>query len=146
MPTFLKPGTKGQRKKPVAQPGHAGSRRETPDPDKTATHTLERCPDCTGSVTKCNSKRTRIIEDIQPDSKPSVTGHEILRYWYAHCRKKVEPVVDSALPDSQIGHRAINLKEIDRQFQELLQYFAIPMRDRWGRRPAGLLAHSNSKV
>ena len=109
MPTFLKSGTKGWRKKPGAQPGHAGSRSETPDPDKTVTHTLERCPDCTGSVTKFNSKRTRIIEDIQPDSKPSVTGHVIFQYWCAHCRKKVEPVVDDALPDSQIGHRAISL-------------------------------------
>jgi len=48
MATFLKPRTKGRRKKPGAQPGHAGSRRETPKPDKTVTHSLERCPD--GSV------------------------------------------------------------------------------------------------
>ena len=109
MATFLKPKSKGRRKKPGAQPGHAGSRRETPKPDKTVTHSLERCPECSGSVSRCNSSRCRIIEDIQADSKPSVTEHVIPRYWCAQCRKKVEPVVEDALPDSQIGHRAICL-------------------------------------
>ena len=109
MATFLKPKTKGRRKKPGAQPGHAGSRRETPKPDKTVTHSLERCPECSGSVSRCNSSRCRIIEDIQADSTPSVTGHVVPRYWCAQCRKKVEPVVEDALPDSQIGHRAICL-------------------------------------
>ena len=98
--TFLKPRAKGRSKKPSAQPGHAGSRRETPKPDKTVPHSLERCPDCSGSVSKCNSSRSRIIEDIQSDSKPSVTEHVIPRYWCGQCRKKVEPVVEDALPDS----------------------------------------------
>ena len=106
---FLKPKTKGRRKKPGARPGHPGSRRETPKPDKTVPHSLERCPDCSGSVSKCNSSRSRIIEDIQSDSKPSVTEHVIPRYWCGQCRKKVEPVVEDALPDSQIGHHAICL-------------------------------------
>ncbi len=106
---FLKPKTKGRRKKPGARPGHPGSRRETPKPDKTVPHSLERCPDCSGSVSKCNSSRSRIIEDLQEDSKPSVTEHVLSRYWCSHCRKKVEPVVEDALPDSQIGHRAICL-------------------------------------
>ena len=106
---FLKPKTKGRRKKPGARPGHPGSRRETLKPDKTVPHSLERCPDCSGSVSKCNSSRSRIIEDIQSDSKPSVTEHVIPRYWCGQCRKKVEPVVEDALPDSQIGHHAICL-------------------------------------
>jgi len=78
---FLKPKTKGRRKKPGARPGHPGSRRETPKPDKTVPHSLERCPDCSGSVSKCNSSRSRIIEDLQEDSKPSVTEHVLSRYW-----------------------------------------------------------------
>ena len=73
------------------------------------THSLERCPDCSGSVSRCNSSRCRIIEDIQADSRPSVIEDVIPRYWCAQCRKKVEPVVEDALPDSQIGHRAICL-------------------------------------
>ena len=103
---FLKPKAKGRRKKPGARPGHPGSRREVPKPDKTVPHTLERCPYCSGCVSKCNSSRSRIIEDIQEDSRPSVNEHVIPRYWCANCRKKVEPVVEDALPDSQIGHRA----------------------------------------
>ena len=34
MATFLKPSSKGRRKKPGAQPGHAGSRRKVPYPLK----------------------------------------------------------------------------------------------------------------
>ncbi len=109
MATFLKPKTKGRYKSPGARPGQPGSRRETPKPDKTVPHSLECCPDCSGSVSKCNSSRSRIIEDLQEDSRPLVTEHVLSRYWCSHCRKKVEPVVEDALPDSQIGHRAICL-------------------------------------
>jgi hypothetical protein len=109
MAAFLKPRAKGRRKKPGAQPGHAGSLRETPISDKTVTHSLERCPDCSANVSRCNSSRCLIIEDIQAISKPSVIEHVIPRFGFAQCRKKVEPVVEVALPDSQIGHRAICL-------------------------------------
>jgi hypothetical protein len=107
--TFLKPITKCRRKKPGARPRHPGSLRKTPKQDKTVPHSLERCTNCSASVSKCHSSRSRIIEDIQPDSKPSVTEHVIPRYWCGQCRKKVEPVVANALPDSQIGHHTICL-------------------------------------
>ncbi len=79
MATFLKLRAKGRGKKPGTQPGHAGSGRKTPKPDKTVTHSLERCPDCAGSVSRCNSSRFRIIEDILADYRPSVPENVILR-------------------------------------------------------------------
>lgn len=107
--TFLKPRTKGRRKKPSAQSGHAGSQRETPKPDKNVTHSLERCPGFSRRISRCNSSRYRIIDDIQANSKSLVTKHMILRYWCGQCCKKVEPVMEDALPDSQFGDRAICL-------------------------------------
>ena len=50
--TFIKPKTKGRRKKPGARPGHPGSRQEIPKPDKTVPHRLERCPVIPGDQTK----------------------------------------------------------------------------------------------
>ena len=45
-------------------------------------------------------------QDFQEDSKPSVTEHLLSRYWCSHYRNTVEPGVEDAHLDSQIGHRA----------------------------------------
>ena len=64
---------------PSAQTRHAGLRRETPKFDKTVTRSLERCIDCPDNESRFNSNWSRIIEDIQPDSKLSVTEYVFIR-------------------------------------------------------------------
>ncbi len=109
MATFLKPRIKGRRKKPGAQPGHAGfaagdsQARQDPHAQPRAVPRMLR------QRFEMHSSRCRIIEDIQADSEPLVTEHVIARYWCAQCHKEVEPVVEDALTDSQIGHWAICL-------------------------------------
>jgi len=52
--------------------------------------------------------RTRYTEDI-PDIEPEVTEHTIHRDWYPNCRKRVEPTVPDALPNSLLGNRVLVL-------------------------------------
>src|SRR5690606_18549214 len=52
--------------------------------------------------------RTRYTEDI-PEVQPVVTEHLIHRDWCPACKKKVEPVIASALPNSRMGNRILAL-------------------------------------
>ncbi len=109
-PPFAKPAVSSRRKKrPGRKPGHAGSRRELPTRiDERQTHRAEVCPDCGGPLNRCIETRVRHTEDIR-HTQPVVTEHTIHRDWCPQCRKKVEPVVPTALPGSRFGHRMLAL-------------------------------------
>lgn len=109
IPVYEKPTRKKRGKKPGAKKGHPGSRRKPPERiSKQKEHRAEVCPDCGGSLKRCEEKRTRYIEDI-PDIEPEVTEHIIHRDWCPACRKKVEPPVVDALPGSTLGLRVLVL-------------------------------------
>jgi transposase len=102
-PVYSKPSRKGKKKKPGRKKGHPGSRRQQPlHIDKCKEHTLEVCPDCSGSLPGSYTTRTRYTEEIVP-SPPEVTEHIIHRYWCSTCEKTVEPTLTDALPKSTIG-------------------------------------------
>jgi transposase len=107
IPPYEKPSKKSSRKKkPGRKPGFKGTSRKTPERiDREQTHTLTECPDCGGAVSQEKTPRVRVIEDLPESSTSEVTKHTIYRAWCATCRKKVEPVVTDALPNSQIGLR-----------------------------------------
>lgn len=108
-PPYTKPPPKGRKKKPGRKKGHPGARRRAPDHvDWEIDHRAGHCPDCGGSLNRCNEMRTRYTEDI-PDIKPEVTKHTIHRDWCPKCRKKVEPTVTEALPGSTLGNRVLVL-------------------------------------
>lgn len=103
IPAYKKPTTKKRRKKAGAKPGHVGTRRQKPDRvDHHEEHRADVCPDCGENLNRCSETRVRYVEDI-PEIKPEVTEHVIHRDWCPHCQKKVEPVVDAALPGSSLG-------------------------------------------
>jgi transposase len=109
VPVYQKPTAKKRKKKSGARPGHAGSRRDTPERiDRFEEHRAEACPDCGGPLNRCRETRTRYIEDI-PETQPETTEHTIHRDWCPHCRKKVEPPVTDALPGSTLGLRVLVL-------------------------------------
>ena len=109
IPVYKKPAKKKRGKKPGAKNGHPGSRRKTPEKiDKQEKHQADICPDCGGSLKRCQETRTRYIEDI-PEIEPEVTEHIIHRDWCSSCRKKVEPAVVDALPGSTLGLRVLVL-------------------------------------
>lgn len=104
---------KGKKKKPGAQPDHPGSNRPHPAKiGRTLEHRLECCPDCGGPLQQCNgnqSVRSRVVEDIPETIQPEVTEHIIHRDYCPHCKKQVEPKVDSALPKATLGNRLVSL-------------------------------------
>jgi len=110
IPTYKKPPAKRRgTKRPGGEPGHPGSRRQTPERiDWEAEHRADRCPDCGGRLKRCRETRTRCIEEI-PEIQPEVTEHTIHRDWCPKCKKKVEPPVPDALPGSQLGNRVLVL-------------------------------------
>ena len=110
VPTFQKPAVPKRRKKPGRPNGHKGVRRPRPDQiDQYQEHRLEKCPDCGGSLQRCQQTRTRIIEDIPELIEPVVTEHTIHRDYCPTCQKQVEPKVPDALPGAAIGHRVLVL-------------------------------------
>lgn len=110
VPVYQKPTVQNRRKKkPGARPGHVGSHREKPTRiDHTVEHRAATCPDCGGSLNRCNETRVRYVEDI-PEVQPEVTEHLIARDWCPQCQKKVEPTVTDALPGSSLGLRVLVL-------------------------------------
>jgi transposase len=112
-PPHLKPSATGKRKKtPGQKPGHIGTRRPKPPPeriDAREEHRADCCPDCGGPLNRCAETRQRYIEDIPRDIKPVVTEHVIHRDWCPRCQKKVEPPVPDALRGSPLGHRVLVL-------------------------------------
>ena len=112
-PTHLKPNTTGKRKKKLdRKPGHVGTRRLKPPPERVDAHEEHQadcCPNCGGPLNRCAETRQRYIEDIPRDLKPVVTEHVIHRDWCPQCQKKVEPPVPDALRGSPLGHRMLVL-------------------------------------
>lgn len=102
-PVYEKPNKKRRGKKPGRPDGHPGARRMTPTRiDREELHTLTHCPDCGGPLGEPVETRSRLIEDLPP-VQTVVTRHVIPRYKCPACRKIVEPPVDAALPNAQIG-------------------------------------------
>jgi transposase len=110
VPSFLKPGAAGRRKRPGRKAGHPGARRPTPERvDRQVDHRLEHCPTCQGPLTRTQQTRTRITEDIPEQITPVVSEHTIHRDWCPRCQKAVEPVVTEALPGATVGNRTVVL-------------------------------------
>lgn len=110
-PPYQKPAasTRG-KKKPGRKAGHPGSRREAPARiDRREEHRAEVCPECGGALCRCREIRTRYTEDIPEDIQPVITEHTIHRDWCPQCKKKVEPVVNEALPGATLGNRVLVL-------------------------------------
>jgi transposase len=116
IPSYEKESAKPAKKKKNkagGQAGHPGASRTRPDRiDKTVEHRLECCPDCGGSLQRCEgeqSVRSRIIEDIPEEIQPEITEHVIHRDYCPQCKKHVEPKVESALPKATLGNRLLSL-------------------------------------
>lgn len=109
IPPYQKPRGKRKPRGRGRYAGHEGTHREKPHHiDRREEHTLTACPDCGGPVSPARSRRTRIVEDIAP-TNPETTEHTIGSHYCAHCKKRVEPKVTSALPGAAIGNRALLL-------------------------------------
>lgn len=105
---YEKPNQKRRKKKPGRKPGHEGHGRAKPDHiDHREQHRASHCPDCGGTLKKCNVSRQRHIEDIGQDVHVETTEHTIHRDWCPRCRKMVEPKVPDALPNATIGNRLL---------------------------------------
>ena len=109
IPVYEKLAAKPRKKRPGAKKGHPGSRRRAPDRiDWEETDKSPCCPDCGGRLKRTGNTRTRYIEDI-PQVEPEVTQHTIHSDWCPTCKKRVEPKVSDALPNSTLGNRVLAL-------------------------------------
>lgn len=110
VPVYAKPSAPTRSKRPGAQKGHPGQRREAPARiDRTQEHRLKRCPCCGGALQRCQRTRTRLIEDIPEEIEPVVTEHTLWRDYCPTCKKDVEPVVPDAMPGATLGHHVVTL-------------------------------------
>jgi hypothetical protein len=112
VPPYQKPPARKRKKKPGRKAGHDGARRPPPDRiDRREEHRAEACPFCGGTLTRCDDRRTRYVEDIPvPEQlQPQVTEHTIHRDWCPSCQKRVEPRVPDVLPGASLGNRVLAL-------------------------------------
>jgi transposase len=109
-PPYEKPAIKSRRKRPGRKEGHPGSRRAPPKRiDRHEEHRSPCCPECGGKLKRCQGTRKRYVEDIPENLQAEVVEHTIHRDWCPKCKKRVEPVVPDALPNSTLGHRVLAL-------------------------------------
>lgn len=88
-----------QKKRPRGtQPGHQGTRRPTPTPNRTRKHQCNACPDCGGKLKRTGDRRERLSEDIPEDIKSVVNKDVIHRDYCSQCQKRIEPRVPNVLP------------------------------------------------
>jgi len=110
VPPYQKPNASSRSRKPGRRAGHTGSRRSAPDRiDRKQTHRAKCCPDCGGTLKRCEQTRQRYTEDIPKDITAVVTEHTIHRDWCPRCSKHVEPTVPDALPKATLGNRILVL-------------------------------------
>lgn len=109
-PAFIKPETKGKRKKPGRKKGHKGKTRKRPDESKVTSHvehSLISCPVCDGPCKKPIASRNRIIIDIKIPEEQEAVKHTINQYWCPGCKSLVEPIVTDAMPGFSIGLKTV---------------------------------------
>jgi transposase len=114
-PEFNKNTGSGKKKK-KRKKHHNGRKgagnRSKPEPDITHANPLICCPDCQGDLTAQPVIETthRIVEDIPPiPEKTIVIQEEQERKWCPFCAKVVSSSSEAALPQSDIGLRALAL-------------------------------------
>ena len=111
IPPFQKENKNGssrkKKRKRGGQPGHKGSRRAKPAPDRTREHESESCPDCGGKLRRTGETRERLSEDIPENLKSVVTNDVIHRDYCPKCQKRVEPKLPDVLPNCQLGNRTL---------------------------------------
>jgi len=111
IPPFQKENTAGsspkKKRKRGGQPGHKGTRRPKPKPDRTRPHRCDNCPDCGGKLRRTKEKRERLTEDIPENLKSVVTKEVIHRDYCPKCQKRVEPKLPDVLPGCELGNRVL---------------------------------------
>lgn len=107
-PPFVKPGSKGRKKKPGRRKGHKGSTRKKPDkPDEEVNLYLTACPECGAGLGPPFDVREHTQEDIVIIKK-KVTTYYRYRYRCACCGKIVQaPPAVGEMPGARIGPTAI---------------------------------------
>lgn len=101
------PKSKNKRQR-GGQVGHEGrSRKNPPEPDRTRTHRLKKCPQCGTKLRTTSETRERFSEDIPEDLKPVVTKDIIHRDYCPCCQKRVEPKLPDVLPGCMLGNRTL---------------------------------------
>lgn len=106
-PPYLKKPAKRRRKKPGQKNGHPGVGRTRPEKiDHYKEHTLDRCPECCGSLGEPIKHHKRYTVDI-PQVEPEVTEQTVNGYWCSACKKIVYPKVCDAMPNSMLGLRML---------------------------------------
>jgi len=81
--------------KPGQKPGHEGTTRPFPEPDRIESAELKTCPHCDAKLGKPESADLTVVEEIPEPRKPEVIGFLDLHY---HCKKCGEDIV-SIHPD-----------------------------------------------
>lgn len=77
--------------------------------DLRKTVSLKKCPDCGNRVSRAQSSRTRLVEDIVLSPQTQVTEWTIKRHFCARCEKLVEASVPGILPRAQLGSNVLTL-------------------------------------
>ncbi len=96
-------GGNKSRGEPGRKDGHEGVSRKTPeDIHEKIGLKLEVCPCCGGKVKQRKNLRRRVVTTIVPGTVKN-TEYELQRAYCENCKKLVEPVVPSALPNTPFG-------------------------------------------
>lgn len=108
---IFKPNTrpKSASKRPRgAQEGHEAHNRKSPSRVDQERHVyLSSCPECNTKLPQSNSSYSRIVEDIAPPKKYTVTRYHVERQWCPTCKKEVYATPKETVKDFTIGANAI---------------------------------------
>lgn len=96
-------GGNKSRGKPGRKDGHEGTSRKTPQDIHEKIHLESKvCPCCGQKVKQRKNSRKRVVTTIVPGSVKN-TEYELQRAYCENCKKLVEPVVPTALPNTPFG-------------------------------------------
>ena len=91
-----------------AQDGHEAHNRQTPSHvDQEKEVYLSRCPECDTFLSQSKNSYSRIVEDIAPLKKYTVTRYHVQRQWCPTCKREVYATPKETVKDFTIGANAI---------------------------------------
>ncbi|MHC1610204.1 MAG: IS66 family transposase [Candidatus Methanospirareceae archaeon] len=98
---------KSSYRKPGRPPGHKGSTRPQPKPDKVVNVTEEKCPNCNSPLGEPIGVESRIIEDIPEPQPVTVTEFRIAHYNCPSCGNHVIATHPDCPSEGNFGKRAL---------------------------------------
>lgn len=107
--SFKQRPLKQERDSPGQKPGHEGTTRQTPQPDKTISVTRSSCPHCNARLGDPRYFQNRIIEDTPKPQQATVTQYLVAHYTCDSCGKETTATHPDLPQSGRFGKNLLSL-------------------------------------